>query len=369
MADIKISTLLSEGVEIGGAVMLSSSLPYDLDIGRMRLLRSGLIETNTLNFNTSIFSEKYIYSRSPIDISAFSSTLNINGLSIKGNDYVAVGENGTIASGINPSSAWTTRTSGTAQNINNIDNNGANFIAVANGGTILTSSDGASWSADVDAGRGTLYDVFVTSSNTVILVSQNNNIYRTYATWSAVTTGSSATIVSGTAGGDVDVIAGASGVILWSDDDCLTFTEVAALTAQEIRNIGYGDGIYVAFTSEPNPELLTSNDGKAWVSRGRPFADSTIDISDFNSLNYIDGKFYVGLNNGRYGTSEDGINWSISSRYSSNKNVNAFAYDSADNQIVAVGNDGAASVFEYGLYAGCYDSYEENGSVQYIRIS
>ncbi len=82
------------------------------------------------------------------------------GISYGANEWVAVGDAGTIRTSADPESrAWAIQTSGTSANLRDIVYNGTDlYVVVGVGGVILTSADARAWTTG-DSGLGTDIDL------------------------------------------------------------------------------------------------------------------------------------------------------------------------------------------------------------------
>ncbi|MFC3803947.1 S-layer homology domain-containing protein [Cohnella sp. GCM10012308] len=101
-------------------------------------------------------------------------------------------------------------------------------------------------------------------------------------------------------------------------------------TGNELNNVAYGNGIYVAVGA--NGAILTSTDGTNWTSR-----TSGAPITSLNDVVYGNGKFVVVGNSGKILTSIDGSSWTTQDSTVTNS-LNGIVY--GNGVFLAVGDTG-----------------------------
>jgi photosystem II stability/assembly factor-like uncharacterized protein len=160
---------------------------------------------------------------------------------------------------------WTRRTSG-GNDLHDVTYGNGLFVAVGQNGTILTSPDGARWTA-----RASGADNFLSG------VTYGNGLFVAVG----VAVRSSSSWLSGWLPGPT----------MLTSPDGVTWTEQTSPTNNELKDVTYGNGLFVAVGEDGT--ILTSRDGVDWTEQISPTNNS------FLSVTYGNGRFVaVGI----YGT-------------------------------------------------------------------
>jgi len=156
--------------------------------------------------------------------------------------YFAVGDAGTILSGID-GITWTPRTSGTTSNLNGVTY-GAIYVAAGDSGTILTSIDSVIWTARTSGTTNTLRQVS-SIGNTYVAVGDNGTVSTSIdsgVTWTAQTITGAPNLVG----------VAANAQLATHDSIGLVFTSTAIVA----------NSLFIAVDSNGN--AYTSTDGLVW---------------------------------------------------------------------------------------------------------
>lgn len=137
------------------------------------------------------------------------------------------------------------------------------------------------------------------------------------------------------------VAIGRGGVILRSTDGAVTWTSFSSPVTTDLKDIAFGDGVFVAgcgdFSVEDLPEevVITSPDGLTWTKRATEMDD--IDYVQLETVDYIAGRFNVSGWNTRIYESEDG-GVSFQTRLSTHRQI--FGFSEGNGVQLGVGFEG-----------------------------
>lgn len=250
---------------------------------------------------------------------------NINGLGTDGDNVVAVGDSGKLATGdvsvfdliwakydtLESTAPQTTDIRGVSYS----SDHGA-WVAVGSNGVIYYSHDANSWNR-VASFTGANFFCVHYDNNIWVAGSQQNRIYTSPdgITWAERSTpygtsGAVNTVFFGNGkwlGGGYD---GANGYVMESTD-AITWTDVTGWTSTEtVETLHYGNGTWVAGGS--NLALyISTNDGGSWTDKTPTLPDST--FTQFNAAFY-DGTsrwVVVGPDLEYVTSTDDGTTWTV----------------------------------------------------------
>jgi hypothetical protein len=226
---------------------------------------------------------------------------NLRGLAASPDSLVAVGTSGTILQSLN-GAGWVQQTSPTASQLNDVAYAAPLFAAVGNSGTIVTSTTGTSWAAQTISGV-TLNGVKNSNGLWVVVgaVGASGRLYTsTLGTsgWSLRYSGGAALNKSAASANGVFVAVGDSGTIVTSANGT-SWSAVSTGTAASLNDVTLGNGLLVAVGAGV---VLTSADGTTWTNR--TFTPDTL-----TSVIYAAGRFIATGPASTYYVSADGINW------------------------------------------------------------
>lgn len=318
---MKLSQFSAGGVPIGGLSVFPNNMPIDFTNQGVRFLRTGFIETNTANFDNTLFSQSRATFWQDLTASAVAGqppqTMASNG----SGTFVAIYNSGSLAGGfrrstdggvtwgaytvITPTAAgqslldiiwvsslslsvivgangliftspdgntWTQRTSGTTQALNAVAWNGSLLVAVGGSGTILTSTNGTTWTSRTSNVSVTLTSVafgggvwFVTGNGGALGSTRSSD----GTTWTATTTtGSGTTLGQVIHDGTQFVLIGTSSDAgVWTSTNGATWTKNAStvsLAFASTPTIGFANGQYVASGGSSSGTVLISTDLTNW---------------------------------------------------------------------------------------------------------
>lgn len=265
---MNLSQSAGGAVPIGSTVYFAEGVPADVTINGARYLLSGTVETNTANFNTSIFTANLLQPTVG-SLSSVFGTDNVAGLTY----------NGTV------------------------------FVAVSNLGKVATSSDGVTWTLrSVPTQANFTTGVFAAFVNGLFFVGgSGNSTSRLYSspdgiTWTERTLafGASNVAVTGIAySGTRYVAVAALGYRSYSDN--LTAWTAAGQAPSDARGVAFGSGTFV-HTVASTAEVFTSTDGITWTSRTLPGICG-------DSIAFGAGRFVIVGAAGAMYQSTNGISW------------------------------------------------------------
>ena len=126
--------------------------------------------------------------------------------------------------------------------------------------------------------------------------------------WTTYTSAQAASVGNAVCFGGGQFVSVLSGNVYTSPDG-VTWTARTAAASNSWQSVTYGDGLFVAVSSNGTNRVMTSPDGITWTAR------SAAEANWWQSVTYGDGLFvavsYTGTN--RVMTSPDGITWTARS--------------------------------------------------------
>jgi hypothetical protein len=198
-----------------------------------------------------------------------------------GSDYVMYSDDG-----VN----WATTTAGESHAWLSVTYGNGLFVAVSNTGTyrVMTSPDGINWTIRASAADTSSWSE----------VTYGNGIFV------AVTCGISSTSCNSTSGNRV----------MTSPDGINWTSQVSAAETNRWNSVTYGNGLFVAVSSDGTNRVMTSPNGITWTSRSAAAANS------WESVTYGNGLFVAVSSDGtnRVMTSPNGITWTARTAAASN---------------------------------------------------
>jgi 6-phosphogluconolactonase (cycloisomerase 2 family) len=288
-----------------------------------------------------------------VDANNWNSVVYGNGL------FVAVSEDGTNRVMTSPDGiTWTGRTAAEANTWQEVTYGEGLFVAVAATTTstttaVMTSSDGFTWTArsgaEANSWRSVTYAsglfVAVSSDGTNRVMTSDSGVTQEIssfenngATWTARSASEAASWRAITYGNGmfVAVSTDATNRVMTSEDG-VTWTGRSASAVSAWRAITYGNGMFVALAHADTTRVMTSPDGVTWTSRTAAAANT------WRSITYGDGLFVAVSQDGtnRVMTSPDGITWTARSASAANA---WFAVTYGNGLFVAVSSDGTNRV-------------------------
>jgi len=279
--------------------------------------------------------------------SSFGST-SIWGIGTDGSGtYVAVGSGGKLATSTNAGVTWTQQTSSFgATNINNVVYDAGNslWIAIGSTGKLATApaADITTWTQRTSSyGTTDIYGLGTDGSGNSITVGESqkmadstNGTSWTQRTSTLTTLGTDAAFGNSiwvAVGGDNNDITTSTNRTSWTD-------RANSLTSLYNRGVVYGSNIWVVVAY--NGEIASaSNPTSTWTNRTSGLAGT----DNINCVNYGNGYFFAGADDGLYTWSTDGIHWNdstIPAFTAGTNNIRRIAYDATDDIWVAVGISG-----------------------------
>ena len=260
--------------------------------------------------------------------------------------FVAVGNNGTIATSSSDATTWTLQSSGVTSTLFGISYNNGLFVATGTSGTVLNSNDGIDWTDHTSTSNtphffkdnaylNNMY--WAVNDNGSIFSSSDGKIWTskykgnkdgfysiTYGNNKYVAVGSSSgllNIIKSSDGNnwttvtnsinrynlykvifanDIFIAVGWAGLIVTSSDSD-NWTLQTSGTNQHLGSIVYGGNLFVAVGSSGT--VITSSDGSSWESQ------TSITSNGLIGVTYGNGKYVAVGTSGTIISSSDGINW------------------------------------------------------------
>ena len=205
------------------------------------------------------------------------------------------------------------------------------FVAVGAGGTAFTSSDAISWTAVTSGVSATLNGVAYGGGQYVAIGAGGVIIKSVDATtWTTASSGTTGDLYAITIGINGLIAVGANGTILRSSDGGNAWTVQTSGTTKHLFGVTYANLQYIAVGA--GGTLLTSLDGNTWT------AGTTPTVENLTSVIYGGGSLlYMAV--GAAGTmisSPDAITWTAIAPVTL-KQLNAITFG---NQFIAVGDSG-----------------------------
>jgi hypothetical protein len=208
---------------------------------------------------------------------------------------------------------------------------GQQFVAVGDNGTILTSPDAATWTPEVSSFGGRLRGV-TAGSNTYVAVGESGAILTSPngASWSCQSSGITETLRAVTAGPNGFVaVGGDSAAKILVSGDGVTWSAVTAVANGTLRGVVYGGSGFVAVGTHGT--ILASRDGAAWTSQASGSSDR------IDGIVWTGTRYEAATATGELLTSSDGVTWASSS-ISPPSWIEALTW--SDTRYVVVGGDG-----------------------------
>lgn len=224
-------------------------------------------------------------------------------------------------------------TYGTASNAS------VNYLAVGASSAMYKSLDGVTWSA-ITTGPTATFTAAQNGLGYFLAADTTGNIYRSsdLATWTASTTTGGTSINAIAASGTLAVAVGNGGKI-YTSTDAITWTAAASsgvTTTQHLYGVSYSPtGLWFAVGA--GGTILTSADGSTWTQRRTGGSDLRAVAAQQNGTTF--SYVAVGLSNTSL-QSADGITWVAASGLVGD----FYAITSTSVQFVAVGSGGASYV-------------------------
>lgn len=226
--------------------------------------------------------------------------------------FVSASSGGVIRTSSDNGVTWLTRTANAGtNNLNDVAFLNNQFVAVGNSGTLITSPDGIVWTARTsNAGTTNLHTVAYGAGTAKYIVGSagGTNGYLSSTdngvTWvsAALPTGGGGSIRALVFADGRFVGAGSTGSVFTSTDGS-TWILRQSVTNRTMRDIAHGNGRYV-IVSNSSAAFATSTDGVTWTA-GDTAAGST---SSLNAVAYGNGLF-VAVGSNLIATTTDGMNW------------------------------------------------------------
>jgi len=279
-------------------------------------------------------------------------TTGINRIAYGGGKFVAVGQEGKMATSPDGTTwtAVTDSTFGTAVILSiayvQLDANTGMFVAGSEGGEMATSPDGTTWTAVTNSNfgsypintiaygngkfvAGSIYSKMVYSSDGITWTAVTNSPFTANQYFSAIAYGGGKFVA---VGGSIDPV-DSNGKMAYSSDGETWIAVMDSTFDNDIRNIAYGNGKFVAVGS--GGKMAYSPDGESWTA----VTESPFNSSQYiNAIAYGNGKFVAGGTSGKTATSTDGINWTLTDSKFGPEIIGSIAY--GNGKFVAVGRDG-----------------------------
>jgi hypothetical protein len=245
-------------------------------------------------------------------------------------NYVAVGKAGSIVTSTDLTN-WTQHSTGLTNDLNDITYHQERFVTVGTSGTILSSMDGLAWRQEVSGTSVELRAVAAGNGRVValgrertVLVSTNSGAWQSHQNFSLITPydvifAQGAFIAGGNSTGgaefetDPNPIAVSSDGLRWESASL----ELPALPA--ILGLAYGGGVLLAVDGGAPRQLFLSTDGRNWryknhVPVGRPltYGEGTF-VGTWPSSPYI---FQSGVLGRGFTTPRVGTNTAVTLEFS-----------------------------------------------------
>ncbi len=228
--------------------------------------------------------------------------LVLRGQGSMGQQFVAVGDGGTLLTSTDATS-WTQQNSGTTRRLRSVTAGPSLFVAAGEAGTIVTSTDGMTWTARTSATTQTLRGVTASPLRYIAVGGDAGAVVVTSTdgtTWTPVAVSSPGTLRSVTYGPSGFIAVGRNGAVLRSADG-LSWTSINVGTTDRLEGVLWTGSQYAAITQFGT--ILTSTDGITWGSAAVNLA-SWIEGLAWNTAKYV----VVGAS-GQIATSADASTW------------------------------------------------------------
>jgi hypothetical protein len=182
-------------------------------------------------------------------------------------------------------------------------------LSTGNCTTNMITGAGTAGTFATFSGTGTLTNSNLTESGTNLSYGGNlavvGDIYAKGLAWTSRTSAEDNTWSSVTYGNGLFVAVSSDGTHrVMTSYDGVVWSPHSAAAANSWSSVTYGNGLFVAVSSDGTNQVMTSSDGINWTSRSAASADA------WDAVTYGNGLFVAG-GNGSSGvmTSPDGINW------------------------------------------------------------
>lgn len=180
------------------------------------------------------------------------------------NDYVAVGDNGTVLTSTDTVD-WTPRVTDTENNLNAIAYDGEDkLVAVGDAGSIITSDDGGVTWGTSDSDVSVKLTGIAYGNNKFVAVGDNATVLTSTdgTVWEKVTRKTTSSLNGITFGGGLFVAVGASGIIITSPESSRG-AEKTPVPNVNLNGVAFGNGVFMA-AGEGGKVLSTSDMGQTW---------------------------------------------------------------------------------------------------------
>ncbi len=311
-------------------------------------------------------------------VTSSAAILLLRGLGTAGQQFVAVGEFGTILT--SPDGAiWTTRNSGSTKRLRAAAAEAHMIVAVGEAGTILSSGDGSGWTARGSGVSQTLRGIASSPTHFVAVGGDGASLIRYSADgvfWSGATVPALGKLRAIAYGGGKFVAVGYGGTILTSTD-VVNWTSQAAGTTERLDGVVWTGSQFVVVSE--TGRVLSSSDGINWSStasampswlEGLAWSDSKYVAVGIGSRieNSTDGSFWAAAPSGTpqwlHGVTWTGVSFSpIGNPVSllSNLNQAPSISTSPTGSVVGAGGSGSLHVVASGTGPFSYQ-WRKNGS-------
>jgi len=261
-------------------------------------------------------------------VTVLASTNTLYGISYGLGQFVAVGENGTVAVSSNLIS-WSAVTSGTSNRLEAVTFSNGLFVAVGSAGTIINSTNGRDWSV---ASSG--------NSNDLKGVCYGSGVF-TAVGWGGTTITSSNAITWITRtfddpkleavafGTNRFVAVGRNGLIWTSTNGAVSWTDHSYVTNLNFNGVTYASGRFIAVGD--GGLTMSSTDGISWTPHMSGIAQALQAITYFNNTFFAVGPPSFGY------ISADGTSWGTSATTTFDT---LYGVAAGTNALVAVGKNG-----------------------------
>jgi photosystem II stability/assembly factor-like uncharacterized protein len=233
-----------------------------------------------------------------------SNTFDIKSIIKYKNQYIAVGNYGTILKWL-PDNTWGTKISGTSAPLYNLITNKKNILAVGYNGTILSSVDGESWVKESSTVNFSLSSGLATISGKYLIVGDSGTILSSVdggKKWTQESSQTNLNLYSIAEKNNILVAVGNKGIILSSVDGGKKWTKILSGSTQNIIKIINYNNKFIALTVDGL--ILSSVDGSKWNFENIALND--VYLNDFTCNNVVCVALGV---NGTVFTTNDFKNW------------------------------------------------------------
>jgi len=281
-------------------------------------------------------------------------TNTLYGITWGGNQFVAVGNSGTILTSPDGIS-WTSRIINTITTFQYVAF-GANVFVAAGGNSILTSSDGIAWT--VRNQNSSIYGItwnnnqFVAVGGGGTILTSTNGI-----SWTQQTSGTINTLYAVTWGNNEYVAVGVYGTILTSPNG-INWTVRSSFTQNALKGIAYGNNRF--YTTGWIDTIYSSADGISWNQKAKITANGATDMEAIIYRNNI----FIAIGYDIIQTSSDGSLWAKSPCDS----ISFYGIAYGNNKFVAVGWPG--KIYTLSSVAPItYQAHANNHMNQIVSVS